>query len=67
MVLPGGCPGELDEEEKGNAEEGKQGLEEVTCAADKLQWRVFILLKFVCLSLSVCFIHLFFTCSMEAI
>ena len=53
MALPGGCPGELDEEEEGNAEEGKQGKEEVTCAADRLQWRVFILLKFL-LFLGVC-------------
>ena len=53
LVVPGGCPGELDEEEEGNAEEGKQGMEEVTCAADRLQWRVFILLNFL-LFLGVC-------------
>ena len=41
MALPGGCPGELDEEEEGNAEEGKQGMEEVTCAADRLLELVF--------------------------
>ena len=45
MALPGGCPGELDEEEEDNAEEGKQGMEEVTCAEERLTWRVFILMK----------------------
>ena len=68
MALPGGCPGELDEEEEGNAEEGKQGIEEVTCAAVRfleLEITVFVCLS-LCLCLSVCFIHLCFTCSMEA-
>ena len=67
MVLPGGCPGELDEEEEGNAEEGKQGIEEVTCAADRLLELVLFVCLSLCLCLSVCFIHLCFTCSMEAI
>ena len=68
VALPGGCPGELDEEEEGNAEEGKQGIEEVTCAAVRfleLEITVFVCLS-LCLCLSVCFIHLCFTCSMEA-
>ena len=61
MALPGGCPGELDEEEEGNAEEGKQGMEEVTCAADRLLELVFnieicvFVFVFVCLFYSFVF------------
>ena len=59
VALPGGCPGELDEEEEGNAEEGKQGMEEVTCAADRLLELVFnieiCVFVFVCLFYSFVF------------